>query len=184
MGQRLTRIYTRTGDDGSTGLGDGSRVAKDSARVEALGAVDELNSALGTILAHGLPDLVRQSLVRVQNDLFDLGGEISVPGRAVLAADRIRQIERLIDTLNSGLPTLREFILPGGGPAAAHCHLARAIGRRAERRLVTLARAESVNPHTLEYVNRLSDLLFVVARVVARDAGAEEVFWTPGGGGG
>ncbi len=181
MGQRLTRIYTRTGDDGTTGLGDGSRLAKDAPRVEAIGDVDELNSHVGVVLTYPAPEAVRESLVAVQHDLFDLGGELAVPGRHVMGPQQVRRLEVVLDALNADLPTLREFILPGGSPAAAACHVARAVCRRAERRVVTLARSEPVNPHTRQYLNRLSDLLFVLARVLARFSGGGEIFWRPRG---
>jgi len=179
MGQRLTRIYTRTGDDGTTGLGDGTRVAKDSLRVEAIGAADELNSALGVVLAAAPADPIREMITAVQHELFDLGAELAVPGRSVIGAEQVRRLETVLDRLNADLPPLREFILPGGSPAAAACHLARAICRRAERRLVALSRAEPVNPRSGEYLNRLSDLLFVLARVASRAEGGAEVCWAP-----
>jgi cob(I)alamin adenosyltransferase len=179
MGQRLTRIYTRTGDDGTTGLGDGSRVPKDSPRIEAIGEVDELNSLVGLVLALPLSDAVREALIAVQHDLFDLGGEIAVPGRTVMGPQQVGRLERVMDTLNADLPSLREFILPGGNPASAVCHVARAVCRRAERRLVALGRTESVNSKSREYLNRLSDLLFVLARSVAGASGGGEVFWEP-----
>ena len=169
MGNRLSRIYTRTGDDGTTGLGDGSRVPKDSLRVEAFGTVDELNSAIGVLLATpGIPPGVSASLTEVQHELFDLGGELCIPGHRVIAAEHVTRLEKSLDEFNDALPPLKEFILPGGGPAAAACHLARAIARRAERRMWTLARAEKVSPEVAQYLNRLSDLLFVLARVLAR----------------
>jgi cob(I)alamin adenosyltransferase len=177
MGHRLSKIYTRSGDDGTTGLGDGNRVSKDHPRVEAYGAVDELNSALGLLLAQPIPTLARECLTRVQHELFDLGGELAVPGYAVMAEDHTQQLERTLDHFNADLPMLREFILPGGTEAAAICHMARAICRRAERRVVTLARQETVNPHAITYLNRLSDLLFVLARVILRETGAQEVLW-------
>lgn len=179
MGQRLTRIYTRAGDDGSTGLADGARVAKDSPRVEVIGAVDELNSLLGVALAHPLPEAVRQALAGVQHELFDLGAELAVPGREAIGAAEVSRLEAVLDGFNAELPSLREFILPAGGPAAAACHVARAVCRRAERRIVTLARSEPVNPRSREYLNRLSDLLFVLARVAARAEGGSEVHWEP-----
>ncbi len=179
MGHRLTRIYTRTGDDGSTGLGDGTRVPKDHPRVAACGEIDELNSILGLALAEPLPEPVRAVLAEIQHRLLDLGGELAVPGRAVIDADDVTGLERVIDALNEGLPPLRDFVLPGGGRAAAACHLARAACRRAERALVALARAEDVNPESLRYLNRLSDLLFVCARVAARAAGEPETLWRP-----
>lgn len=177
MGNRLSKIYTRTGDDGSTGLGDGTRVAKESLRVEAYGTVDEANSALGTVLAVPAlsPDISR-CLTQVQHDLFDLGGELCIPGLVMIGAAHIERLEQELDAFNAGLPALKEFILPGGGQAAAACHLARAVTRRAERRCWSLARAEAVSPEALKYLNRLSDLLFVVARVLARSADGEVVW--------
>jgi cob(I)alamin adenosyltransferase len=178
MGNRLSKIYTRTGDDGTTGLGDGSRVPKDSARVEAYGCVDEANSAIGLVLAvPGIPLDVRDLLVGVQHALFDLGGELCIPGHRAIVPAQVRALEEALDRLNTRLPPLKEFILPGGGPAAAACHLARAICRRAERRAWTLARAETVAPEALQYLNRLSDLLFVVARVLARHETGSEMLW-------
>ncbi len=178
MGNRLSKIYTRTGDEGTTGLGDGTRVPKDSARVEAFGTVDELNSALGVLLAvPGLPAAVLECLTEVQHQLFDLGGELCIPGHTVLGAEQVEGLERTLDAFNEVLPPLKEFILPGGGAAAAACHLARTVARRAERRVWTLAAAEPVNPHALHYLNRLSDLLFVLARVLARHERGSEVLW-------
>ncbi|HEU4517436.1 MAG TPA: cob(I)yrinic acid a,c-diamide adenosyltransferase [Steroidobacteraceae bacterium] len=178
MGNRLSKIYTRTGDDGTTGLGDGSRVPKDGVRVEAYGCVDEANSAIGVILAvPGLPAGVADILTRVQHELFDLGGELCIPGHRAIQASQVKALEQALDAFNETLPPLKEFILPGGGPAAAACHLARAISRRAERRAWTLARAEAVAPEPLEYLNRLSDLLFVLARVLARHESGGEVLW-------
>ncbi len=177
MGNRLSRIYTRTGDDGSTGLGDGSRVAKDAARVNAFGSVDEANSALGVLLAVALPDDVRALLTTVQHQLFDLGGELCIPGHAAIQATDVAALEQHLDHYNATLPALKEFILPGGGEAAARCHLARTIVRRAERETVTLARQEAVRAEALHYLNRLSDLLFVLARVLARADGHGEVLW-------
>ena len=179
MGHRLSKIYTRTGDDGSTGLGDGSRVAKDHARVEAYGTVDELNSVLGVLLGYELPVEVREPLTRIQHALFDIGGELSVPGRNVMQAADSAGLEVLLDQLNTGLPALKEFVLPGGTPAAALCHVARTVCRRAERRVATLARAETVNPETLKYLNRLSDLLFVVARYLNAKQGVPDILWRP-----
>lgn len=178
MGHRLSKIYTRTGDEGTTGLGDGSRVPKDHQRVEAYGAVDELNSAIGVVLAvPGLPETVTRCLTEIQHDLFDLGGELCIPGHLLIGAAHVTRLEQTLDALNAPLPPLKEFILPGGGPAAASCHLARAISRRAERRLWTLARTETVNPEGPKYLNRLSDLLFVLARVLARHERGAEVLW-------
>ena len=180
MGKRLSRIYTRTGDDGSTGLADGSRAAKDSPRIAAIGEVDELNSALGLLLCEPLPERVSAALAPVQHDLFDLGGELSVLGHTIISAAHVTRLERALDALNETLPPLEDFILPGGSKAAAAAHLARAVCRRAERALVTLAREESLPPLLLAYVNRLSDLLFVVARVLNRAAGRGDVLWQQG----
>jgi cob(I)alamin adenosyltransferase len=178
MGNRLSKIYTRTGDGGTTGLGDGSRVAKDSARVEAYGTVDELNSIIGVLLAvPGLPQPVATCLTEVQHELFDLGGELCIPGHRVITAEQVTRLEKELDGFNDELPPLKEFILPGGGPAAAVCHLARTVARRAERRVWTLARAEPVAPEVTQYLNRLSDLLFVLARVLARHERGTEVLW-------
>jgi len=177
MGNRLTRITTRTGDDGTTGLATGARLSKDSARIEVMGDVDELNSVLGMVLAHALPRTQANWLLDIQHDLFDLGGELAMPGQALLPEDRVAWLEERLGELNAGLPPLKEFILPGGGPAATACHLARAVSRRAERHLVRLAREEEVTTIARQYLNRLSDLLFVLARVLAREAGDGEVFW-------
>ena len=178
MGNRLTKIYTRTGDDGSTGLGDGTRVPKDDARVEAYGTVDECNSCIGMVLAvPEIPEAVRAVLTDVQHDLFDLGGELCVPGYRIIAASDVERLERELDGFNDGLPPLKDFILPGGGPAAAACHLARTVARRAERRVWALARVEQVAPEVPQYLNRLSDLLFVIARVLARHEHGSEVLW-------
>jgi len=178
MGNRLSKIVTRTGDDGSTGLADGSRIPKHSARIEACGSVDELNSAVGVLLAQpGLPGPMPAQLLEIQHDLFDLGGELAIPGSVVIRAQQVETLEALVETWNAGLPALREFVLPGGGTAAAHCHMARSICRRAERRCWALSSAEPVNPQALRYLNRLSDLLFVFARVLARNANGSEVMW-------
>lgn len=178
MGHRLSRIYTRTGDDGSTGLGDGTRVRKDSARVEAYGTVDEAGSAIGVLLAtEGLPAEVVSCLERVQHELFDLGAELCVPGYRKIEATHVAALEADLDRFNEALPPLKEFILQGGANGAAAAHLARTVVRRAERRLYTLAAAEAVAPEVGQYLNRLSDLLFVVARVLARRHGGSEVLW-------
>ena len=177
MGNRLSRIYTRTGDDGSTGLGDGSRIDKDSLRVEAIGTVDELNSAIGILLAKPLSESVQSTLIDIQHTLFDMGGELCIPGTTLITEDRVTALEQTLDALNVDLPPLKEFILPGGSPAAAACHLARAICRRCERRTHSLSKAESVNPVSLQYLNRLSDLLFVMARHLNKDAGMPDVLW-------
>ena len=177
MGNRLSRIYTRTGDDGSTGLGDGSRVAKDSARVGAYGTVDEANSTIGLVLASELPDNIRTLLTAVQHQLFDLGGELCIPGHAAIFDADVQRLEQHLDAYNDDLPPLKEFILPGGGDAAARCHIARTVARRAERETVMLSRIEAVRPEAVRYLNRLSDLLFVLARVLARTSGHGEVVW-------
>ena len=178
MGHRLSKIYTRTGDDGTTGLGDGTRVEKTHARIEAYGTVDEANSALGMVLAvSGLPAAVTECLTDIQHELFDLGGELSVPGFRAISADHVTRLELQLDAFNEDLPPLKEFILPGGGPAAAACHLTRTIVRRAERCAWALAQSEPVAPEVLHYLNRLSDLLFVVARVLARHESGQEVLW-------
>ena len=177
MGHRLSKIYTRTGDDGSTGLGDGTRTAKDSARVNAYGTVDEANSTIGLLLAADLPDDVRELLTAIQHQLFDLGGELCIPGHAAIFDADIEALEAQLDHFNEDLPPLKEFILPGGGEAASRCHVARTVVRRAERAAVSLARLEEVRPQPVRYLNRLSDLLFVLARVLARASGHGEVLW-------
>lgn len=177
MGNRLSKIYTRTGDDGSTGLGDGSRVAKDSLRVNAYGTVDEANCCIGLMLASEVPDDIRELLIHVQHQLFDLGGELCIPGHAAIFDADIDALEARLDHYNEDLPPLKEFILPGGGEASARCHIARTVVRRAERETVSLAREESVRPQAIHYLNRLSDLLFVLARVLARSSGHGEVIW-------
>jgi cob(I)alamin adenosyltransferase len=177
MGHRLSKIYTRTGDAGTTGLGDGSRVAKDSARIEAIGAVDELNAQIGVLLAEPLPQTVAAALTEVQHDLFDLGGELSIPGYAAVHASHVTRLERLLDHYNADLPPLKDFILPGGARAAALAHVARTVCRRAERRVVTLAAHESINEPVRVYLNRLSDLLFVLCRVMNRAAARDDVLW-------
>ena len=180
MANRLTKIVTRTGDDGTTGLGDGTRVGKDSARIQAMGEIDELNSAIGCVLAENLPAAVKEALIAVQNDLFDLGGEVCIPGRSAMWDAHIEEIERRIETLREPLPPLKEFILPGGNRAGAACHLARAVCRRAERAMVALGRVEGVSELSIRYMNRLSDLLFVAARSINRAAGEAEPMWHPG----
>lgn len=178
MSNRLSKIYTRTGDDGSTGLGDGSRTSKDSARVEAYGTVDEANSAIGLVLTHEtVPENIRSLLTEVQHDLFELGGELCIPGHSAVTQEFVERIEADLDALNANLPRLKEFILPGGGNGSAACHVARTIVRRAERRTQTLAATEVVRPEVIRYLNRLSDLLFVVARVLARLDAGEELLW-------
>jgi cob(I)alamin adenosyltransferase len=178
MGNRLSRIYTRTGDDGSTGLGDGSRTGKDALRVNAYGTVDEANSAIGVLLAApGVPEPIAGLLTTIQHQLFDLGGELCIPGHAAIDRADIDALERQLDLFNDTLPPLKEFILPAGGEAAARCHLARTIVRRAERETVALSRQETVRSEAIGYLNRLSDLLFVLARVLARADGQQEVLW-------
>lgn len=180
MGHRLSKIYTRTGDDGTTGLGDGSRVPKDDIRVDAFGDVDELNAYLGVLRAE-LADThdAQKVLSDIQHDLFDLGGELCIPGYTLLKADGITQLENEIDRLNETLPMLKEFILPGGSKAASHAHVARTICRRAERRVYTLSQQENarLNPTPQQYLNRLSDYLFVLARALARENCGNEVLW-------
>jgi cob(I)alamin adenosyltransferase len=177
MGNRLSKIYTKTGDDGSTGLGDGSRIDKDSARVTAYGTVDETNSALGLVLACDIPDRLKSLLISIQHQMFDLGGELCIPGHAAIFEDDVEHIEQQLDALNADLPALKDFILPGGGLAASHCHLARTICRRAERDVVHLSHQEHVRPEAIRYLNRLSDLLFVLARVLARASSHDETLW-------
>ncbi len=180
MGHRLSKIYTRTGDAGETGLGDGSRVPKESARIRAIGDIDELNSAIGLLLAEDLPAPVREALDGVQHDLFDLGGEVSIPGRQAIGDAHVVRLESLLDAFNADLPPLKEFILPGGSRAAACAHLVRTVCRRAERSLVALARNEPVSERARQYLNRLSDLAFVIGRLANRHAGRGDVLWQPG----
>jgi len=177
MGHRLTRIFTRTGDTGTTGLGDGSRVAKDNPRIEAIGAVDELNSHIGVLLAESPSAPLAGHLIQIQHDLFDLGGELSIPGHHAITEAHVSRLESVIEELNSDLPPLKEFILPGGCRAAALCHVARTVCRRAERRVVSLSAAGQIPPLAQRYLNRLSDLLFVFCRVLNRAAGHEDVYW-------
>jgi len=178
MGNRLTKIYTKTGDDGTTGLGDGTRTNKDSLRVEAYGTIDEANSAIGLILSiKSLPPDVRGCLTEVQHDLFELGGELCIPGHMAITNSFVTRLEERLDFWNADLPPLKDFILPGGGPAAAACHLARTIVRRAERKVSTLTREEDVRHEPLRYLNRLSDLLFVIARMLARHESGQEILW-------
>ncbi|HYM35004.1 MAG TPA: cob(I)yrinic acid a,c-diamide adenosyltransferase [Steroidobacteraceae bacterium] len=175
---RLTKIYTRTGDDGTTGLGDGTRVPKEHARVEAYGTVDEANSAIGVVLAvKDLPPAIAALLSEIQHDLFDLGGELATPGMRLIKGGHVVRLEQAIDRFNADLPTLKEFILPSGGPAASACHMARAIVRRAERCVWNLNRTENIENEVKRYLNRLSDLLFVLARVLARNENGTEVMW-------
>jgi cob(I)alamin adenosyltransferase len=180
MGNRLSKIYTRTGDKGTTGLGDGSRVDKDDLRVETYGTVDELNSLVGLVLASNIDQAVRDCLTRTQHELFDLGGELCMPGYTLVPETCVDQLESDLDHFNQDLPPLKDFILPGGSEAAARCHLARTVCRRAERLMVSLAKVEDLNEVSLRYLNRLSDLLFVIARVLARANGGKEVIWVHG----
>ena len=180
MGNRLSKIYTRTGDKGTTGLGDGSRVDKDSLRVETYGTIDELNSLVGLVLASKLDEEIRNCLTRTQHELFDLGGELCMPGYVLIPEICVNQLENDLDRFNEDLPPLKDFILPGGSEAAARCHLARTVCRRAERLMVSLSKTEDINEVSLRYLNRLSDLLFVIARVLARADGGSEVLWVHG----
>src|SRR5689334_3907586 len=177
MGHRLSKIVTRTGDAGTTGLGDGSRVAKDSARIDAIGSVDELNSTIGVLLAETLPEAVAQCLVAVQHDLFDLGGELSIPGYTSMTDAHVERLEADVERFNADLAPLKEFILPGGTRAAGLAHVARTVCRRAERALVAAAAADAITPTSRVYLNRLSDLLFVLARTLNRSAGRADVLW-------
>ncbi len=178
MGHRLSKIYTRTGDDGTTGLADGSRVDKDDIRIEAMGVVDELNSYVGRILSHKIPTEMREYLVDVQHALFDIGGELAIPGTNTVTPQYVAGLEAALDDINATLPPLKEFILPGGGGAATAVHVARAVCRRAERTFLTLSRRDDVNPQSRMYLNRLSDLFFVLARALTRARGSE-VYWDP-----
>ena len=180
MANRLTRIYTRTGDGGTTGLADGSRVPKDTPRIEAIGAVDELNSTIGVLLAEALPDTVRSCLENTQHDLFDLGGELAVPGHAIISKAHVERLEHELDRFNARLSRLKDFVLPAGTRAAALAHVARAVCRRAERRVVALSRKQEIAPALPAYLNRLSDLLFVLARELNRAAGRADVLWQQG----
>jgi len=180
MGHRLSRIVTRTGDAGTTGLGDGSRVAKDSSRIEAIGCVDELNSSLGVLLAEALPEAVAADLTDVQHDLFDLGGELSIPGHVAMSDAHVEQIEAHVERYNAQLSPLKEFVLPGGTRAAALAHVCRTVCRRAERSIVHLAGSEPVSDAARKYLNRLSDLLFVLARTLNVSAGRDDVLWQKG----
>ncbi len=177
MGNRLTKIYTRTGDSGETGLGDGTRIAKTAPRVEAMGHADELNSVLGILIVEPLPESISECLVNVQHTLFDIGGELSIPGHTLVRSDRVIYLENTLDQLNKNLSPLKDFILPGGAKSAAVCHLARSICRRLERSLFSVDDQQSVSTVTQQYVNRLSDLLFVIARTLNQEAGEPDVLW-------
>ncbi|KWE60979.1 cobalamin adenosyltransferase [Burkholderia ubonensis] len=180
MGNRLSKIATRTGDDGTTGLGDGRRVGKDDVRIAAIGDVDELNSTIGVLLAETLPDDVRAALVTIQHDLFDLGGELCIPGHTVLGDAHLARLDQWLADYNATLPPLKEFILPGGSRSAALAHICRTVCRRAERAIVALGRVETLQETPRRYVNRLSDLLFVLARVLNRADGGADVLWERG----
>jgi len=177
LGNRLSKIVTRTGDGGTTGLGDGARVPKWHRRVEAIGEIDELNSLLGLLLTQELPAVIQRFLQTQQHVLFDLGGELSIPGTSAIGEADVEQAEDALETLNAELPPLKEFVLPGGTPAAAHCHLARAVARRVERRLWALNEETPLNAFSLQYLNRLSDYLFVASRTLARLMGSQEITW-------
>ncbi len=177
MGHRLSKIVTRTGDAGTTGLGDGSRIAKDAPRIEAIGAVDELNSTIGVLLAEPLPDGIARCLTGVQHDLFDLGGELSIPGHRAITDAHVARVEEAVEEFNADLPPLKDFVLPGGTRAAALAHVARTVCRRAERAVVSLGANDDVGAPMRKYLNRLSDLLFVVSRMLNRAAGRPDVLW-------
>lgn len=177
MANRLSKIYTRTGDAGTTGLGDGSRVAKDNLRIIAMGDIDELNSVIGLLLTEPVSAKIRVCLTRVQHDLFDMGGEICMPGHALIKMDRVTALETVLDEWNDTLTPLKEFILPGGSRAAAYCHLARTVCRRTERQMHTLNTQEKITEISLQYINRLSDLLFVLCRILNKEASMADVLW-------
>ena len=179
-GNRLSKIVTRTGDAGTTGLGDGSRTTKDSLRIDAIGEVDELNSSIGLLLCEELPDRVRAALLDIQHDLFDLGGELCLPGMAIMKDAQVARLEELADEFNADLPMLKEFILPGGTRPAAVAHLCRTVCRRAERSMVRLNSAEPLSDAARRYVNRLSDLLFILGRLLNRAGGRGDVLWQKG----
>jgi len=177
MGNRISRVYTRTGDDGSTGIADGSRIAKDTPLIHAIGEVDELNAAIGLLRAEVVPQEINQTLLDIQNNLFAVGGELAMPDFQIIGPTHIQQLEKQIDQHNETLEPLKEFILPAGNRAMALCHQARTICRRAERALVSLKTSQAVRAELLQYLNRLSDLLFVLVRVIGKQAGVEEVYW-------
>ncbi len=177
MGNRLSKIYTRTGDKGTTGMGDGSRVDKDSLRVAAIGDVDELNSVIGMVICKCSAGEVKESLITIQHDLFNLGGQLTMPECKLITEQRIKWLEQTLDKMNKDLPSLKEFILPGGGEAAVHCHLSRTVCRRTERTLVALSKEFEFSKNVMAYINRLSDFLFVACRVLSRQAGEDEVYW-------
>ena len=177
MGNRLSKIYTRTGDKGTTGMGDGTRVEKDSTRVAAMGDVDELNSVIGMVICKCREGAVKQMLITIQHDLFNLGGQLTLPEYNKITAERVLWLEQSLDAMNENLPPLKEFILPSGGEAATCCHLARTVCRRAERQVVSLRKEFEFSEQITAYINRLSDLLFVTSRVLSREAGEAEVYW-------
>ncbi|RJG08103.1 cob(I)yrinic acid a,c-diamide adenosyltransferase [Noviherbaspirillum cavernae] len=177
MGNRLSKIATRTGDNGTTGLGDGSRTGKDSVRVHAIGEVDELNSHIGLLLCEDLPAALREELISIQHDLFDLGGELCIPGYTLITEPHVVRLDALLEKYNADLPPLKDFILPAGSRAAAQSHVCRTVCRRAERSIVGLGNSETINDKPRQYVNRLSDLLFVLSRVLNRHAGGSDVLW-------
>ena len=179
-GNRLSKIVTRTGDAGTTGLGDGSRTTKDSLRIDAIGEVDELNSSIGLLLCEDLPARVRAALLDIQHDLFDLGGELCLPGMAVMQDAQVARLEDLAEEFNRDLPMLKEFILPGGTRPAAVAHLCRTVCRRAERSMVRLNSAEPLSDAARRYINRLSDLLFILGRLLNRAGGRGDVLWQKG----
>lgn len=177
MANRLSKIYTRTGDAGTTGLGDGTRVAKNHLRVQAMGDVDELNAVIGVMLTETVSQPVMDVMTRIQHDLFDLGGELCMPGYQMVKSERVTALEQTLDAWNESLAPLKEFILPGGSKAAAYCHLARTVCRRAERTMHTLNAQEQLTEVSLQYINRLSDLLFVLCRILNQEAGVADVLW-------
>jgi cob(I)alamin adenosyltransferase len=182
MGNRLSKIATRTGDNGTTGLGDGSRVDKDSLRVQAMGDVDEMNSHLGLLLCEDMPAALREELGTIQHDLFDLGGELCIPGYTLIKDKQVARLDDMLARYNADLPPLADFILPAGSRAASQAHVCRTVCRRAERAIVALGKAETLNDHPRQYMNRLSDLMFVLARVLNRHAGGDDVLWEKGRG--
>ena len=177
MGNRLSKIATRTGDQGTTGLGDGSRIDKDGLRVHAMGDVDELNSHIGLLLCEDMPAALREELISIQHDLFDLGGELCIPGYQMITEAQVLRLDALLEKYNADLPPLKDFILPAGSRAASQAHVCRTVCRRAERAIVSLGKAEKIFEHPRQYVNRLSDLLFVLSRVLNRFGGGSDVLW-------
>ena len=177
MGNRLSKIATRTGDNGTTGLGDGSRIDKDSLRVHAMGDVDELNSHIGLLLCEDLPPALREELISIQHDLFDMGGELCIPGFAMIEEMHVVRLDALLEKYNADLPPLKDFILPAGARAGAQAHVCRTVCRRAERVIVSLGKVETIHDYPRQYMNRLSDLLFVLSRVLNRFAGGGDVLW-------